>query len=484
MNRLADPWLLVWALLLAHFVTVNLIYLTMSVVGAVGNRRRAERVAAAGIDRDARSPLTIPVSVVIPAHNEEGGVVATVRSALRSRFPELEIIVVDDGSTDETLERLTRAFALEVIDRFHPSPLETRPVHRVHRSRHHPNLWVLEKQQGGKADACNAGINFARYRYVLLTDADCIFDSEAVLRIMQPVNFDPANIIGIGGNLRVLNGLSLKDSQEQSSRLPERLVAKFQVLEYATAFLANRIGWSEINAVHVLSGGFSAWRRDVLLELGGFTSRTTHEDIELTLRIHRHYREANRPYRLVSLPDPVVWTEVPETWHGLYTQRKRWQRVLLEVMWLNRRMWFNPRYGVVGTLAMPYLLVYEALGPFVELAAYVLTALLFATGRLDLELLVAFLAFSICLNALVRISSLIVDLRYHGRGEGRRTVGQILLLSGLAFIEYILFRPVVLGARIVAFFEFLSGRRTWERVQRRDNPQARPKTASIQNGAT
>ena len=476
MSALNPYWLILWGAFLAHFFTVNLIYLTMIVAGTVENRRRTRRTTVAGFDRDAGSPLTIPVSVIIPAHNEECGIADAVWSVLRSRFPEFEVIVIDDGSTDGTLELLRRTFDLEVVDRFYPQPLQTRPIRRVHRSSTHRNLWVLEKTQGGKADACNAGINFARYRYVLFSDGDSLFHSEALLRTMQPVNFDPGAIVGVGGNLRVLNGLSVRDGKVERSGLPRRIPAMFQVLEYATAFLTNRLGWSAINAVHVLSGCFSAWRRDVLLDLGGFTSETTHEDIEFTIRVHRHFLEEGKDYRLMSLADPVVWTEVPDTWTGLYRQRKRWQRVLFEVMWQNKRMWFNPRYGTVGTLAMPYLLVYEAFGPFIELAALILTIVLFVTGVIGLELLLVFLALSFGLNALVRIGSLMVDLRYHGDREGRRTVLQIIGLSGLAFIEYAAFRPVVLAARIMAFFEFLGNRRTWERVERSGATRERPAT--------
>lgn len=465
-------WLVLWGLFLAHFVIVNLIYLSLVLVGALANRRRARRVGNAGLDRVARSPLTIPVSVIIPAHNEEDGVVAAVQSVLRSTFPEFEVIVVDDGSSDATLTRLRDAFELRVVERFQPRPLVTEKVHRVFRSDTHRNFWVVEKEQGGKADACNAGINLARYRYVLITDADCVFHSEALLRTMQPVNFDPAHIVGVGGNLRVLNGLHVEEGRVTGSALPPRLPARFQILEYATAFLTNRLGWSALNAMHVLSGGFNVWRRDAILEMGGLTSETTHEDIEITFRAHRHFRDAKRDYRLVSLPDPVIWTEVPETWKGLYVQRKRWQRVLFEVVWMYRRMWFNPRYGTMGTLGMPYLLIFEAIGPFVELAAYIMTIVLLIAGLVGVELLLAFLALSFGLNAVVRISSLLLDLRYHGDADGRRSVGEILVLCGLAFVEYIVFRPVVLVARIAAFFEFLRGHRGWERVTRNGHSAA------------
>jgi cellulose synthase/poly-beta-1,6-N-acetylglucosamine synthase-like glycosyltransferase len=452
---MTGAWLVVWAALLAYLVSANLVQLALLVAGALGNRRREREVRNDELDRVARSGLTIPVSVIIPARDEEGRIVDAVRSVLRSRFPELEVIVVDDGSVDGTLDRLRAAFDLEVVDRFYPRPFRTRTVRAIHRSRTVPGLWVLQKDPGGTADACNAGVNFARYRYVLVTHADCVFHPEALLRTMQPVNFDPGHIVGAGGNLRVLNGLTVRDGRVTGSALPPTLPARFQVLEYATAFQANRLGWSALNAVHLLSGRFSAWRRDLLLELGGFASGAAHEDVDLTVRVHRHFREQGREYRMLSLPDPVVWTEVPATWRGLVRQRMRWQQVLLEVLWRHRDIWGRPRYGAAGTLAIPYLLLFEALGPFIELVALGLTAVLAVLGVLPAPLLLAFLALTFGLLALVRMGSLALEFRYHDRGVARRSGVQALHLCALALLEGVAFRPVILAARALATLRFL-----------------------------
>jgi len=458
----------IYVVLLAHFLTVQLIYFLLLLTSLAGAARRWRESRETDLDRLAESSLTMPVSVIVPAWNEEAGVVHTVQSVLRSRHPQFEVLVVDDGSTDATVRRLVDAFDLTSDEAFYPEPLETEPVEQVLRSRVDARLRVLRKRNGGKADAVNAGVNIARYRWLALTDADCVFHPEALLRVCRAIGRDPEHVVAAGGQLRLLNGMRVRDGEIVEMRQPRSLVARFQVVEYLGAFIGNRIGWSVLNGVPVLSGGFSAWRRDVVLELDGFTEETTHEDIEMTLRIHEAMRRRREPYRIVSLPDPIVWTEGPERWRDLYMQRKRWQRVVFECVWRFRRMLFNPRYGVVGTMTMPHLLLYEALGPFLELAAWGLTIWLAIAGLLDWSLLGLFLLLLVALNAATRILSLATDAWHYGAYPPRA----LITLPLLALLEYPIYRPTILAARVVAFLEFLTGRRTWERVQRSERATA------------
>jgi cellulose synthase/poly-beta-1,6-N-acetylglucosamine synthase-like glycosyltransferase len=443
-------WLLLWALGLAYFVAGGTIRLVLLVAGSIGNHRRARQLRNAGLDHIARSPLTIPVSVVIAARDDERTIVDTVHSLLRSSFPELEVIVVDDGSRDATLDRLRDAFELDVVDRFYPRPITTRPVRQILRSRTSPNLWVLAKDAGGRADALNAGTNLARYRYVLVTHGGCVFAPQALLRTMQPVNFDPGHIVGAGGNLHVLNGLHLRAGRVHGASLPDGLPARFQVLEYATAFQANRLGWSALNAVYILPAHFGVWRRDVVLELGGFDTDQAHEDIDFTLRVHRAFRDEGRDYRMVSLPDPVVWTAAPASWRELFAQRRRWHRALLQTLWRFRAMWLNPRYGAVGTLALPWLLLFHAAAPFIEIGTVALTVGLLATGVIGLDLLAAFLVLAYGTIAIVRIGSLVLDLRYHTCPNARPSLPQVLALCATALLEVATARPVIAAARLSA----------------------------------
>ncbi len=454
---------LTYAFFLIYFLTLNFIYFVLLILAFIGSIRRLYEAKYTDFELTARSGLTIPVSVVIPAYNEELGIVNAVYSALNSIHPEFEVIVVNDGSTDRTLAVLKQEFDLEARDIFYRQQLPTRRVRRVYRSRRYPKLWVIDKENGGKADALNAGVNLAHYRYVVTTDADSIFHPQGLLRIVRMVNLDPARIVGIGGQIRVGNGLKVEKGHVRSTRLPRRLVVNFQVIEYLSSFLGNRVGWSEINSVLVISGAFGMWRRDVFIELGGMTSDTTHEDIEFTFRVHEAFRRRRLPYRIVFIPDPIVWTEVPNNWRGLFRQRRRWQRVVNEVFWKFRRMLLDPSYGSVGLLGMPYLLIYEIFGPFIELFSYAALIAAVSLGAFELKLFLLFLIVSLGLTSSLRIASVFIE-QYSFRTYPLRALPRLFLL---ALFENVCYHQFVSIARIPAFFDFLRGRKAWERVERR-----------------
>jgi cellulose synthase/poly-beta-1,6-N-acetylglucosamine synthase-like glycosyltransferase len=262
--------------------------------------------------------------------------------------------------------------------------------------------------------------------------------------------------------MRPLNGCEVRDGEVTGCDLPSRWLVRFQLMEYANVFLANRLGWSALNAVPVLSGGISLWRKDTLREMGGFSVTTTHEDLDTTIRLHQRFHEAEQDYRIVYLPDAVAWTEVPHTWRGIYRQRKRWQRALFESVWRGRKMWFNPRYGTVGMMLMPYLLLYEALGPIVEIMSWVLTLALLVLGIADPLLLLAFLVTAAGLTAATRLAALVIDLVFYQD----RSVGDLLRLGATGLLEFWIYRPYLLVARVHALAEFLTGHSEHERTER------------------
>lgn len=458
----SDLIAVLFALAVAHFITANLIALLLLGSALRSLRLRQRRTLQFEAPDAASSPLTLPLSAIVPAYNEEDSVVDSVLAILRGAIPELEVIVVDDGSTDGTVERVRDAFEMEPVPVMHHQPIPTRPIEQLLRSRRHSNVWLICKENGGKADALNAGANLARFRYLLMTDADSIFDPGSLLTAIAAVGFDPRSHVGVGGMVRVRNGMTVADGGIAERRLPPSLLGRFQVIEYAAAMTGNRAGWDAINGAPVLSGAFSIWRRDVVLELGGMTHETTHEDIEFTLRVHEHFRRRGEPYRITTLSDAVVWTEAPHRWRDLYAQRKRWQRVVYECVWRYRRMIGNPRYGEVGTITMTYMLLFEALGPFIEVGTIALVIALFVMDALSVAHLLLFVVFSAALVALTRIVSIAADSWTFQRFP----VSAMVRLSALALFELLLYRPVILAARIMAFPEFLSGRRTWERARR------------------
>jgi len=448
---------------LVYFLAINFIYIWLLVLAFSGSVKRVVEAKYTNFQLIASSHLTVPISVIIPAYNEEVSILNAVYSSLGLHYPEYEVIVINDGSTDSTLKVLIDEFELTPEDMFYRIEIKTKPITGIFRSKRYPNLLVIDKENEGKAEAINAGVNLSRYRYIVMTDADSIFDHEGILRISRRVNIDPSHIVAVGGQLRIANGLKVEKGEIVSKRLPERLVTKFQVVEYLGSFLGNRVGWSEINSVLVISGGYGLWRKDVFIELGGMTSETTHEDIEFTFRLHEHYRKNKMHYRIEFLPDPIVFTEAPETWRGVFVQRRRWQRVVNEVAWKYRRMFLRPRYGTVGMIGVPYMVIFETFGPFFELGSYLLVTATFIAGLLPLNLLLTFLLVSFGLTSVVRIASVFIE-QYSFRTYSIRSLPILFLLSLLENFGY---HQYIAVARLYAFFDVLLGRKQWERIPRK-----------------
>ncbi len=352
-----------------YLLLVYAAYAALIVVGLFENSVRRLESASQDYGTVASSRFTIPVTVILAAFNEESGVTASIRSLLAQDYPEFEVIVVNDGSTDGTLERLREDFSLEPAERFPRLLIETGRVRGYYESAAHPGLLVIDKENGGKADALNAGINAARFRYVCGVDADAIFFPDALLRGMRLVLSDPGRILGVTCHLAIAESPGRTASAPAGHRPVERRpLLAYQHLDYLRAFFNNRIAWSRLDFMLCAVGAFQIWRRDVLEELGGFARGFTCEDIELTFRIHETYLRAGRDYRILCLPDTVGVTEGPDTVRKLVAQRERWQRVILETVWSYRRMLGRPRYRSVGLLGVPYYVLSEVLAPVFEVA--------------------------------------------------------------------------------------------------------------------
>jgi cellulose synthase/poly-beta-1,6-N-acetylglucosamine synthase-like glycosyltransferase len=452
----------IFVALLGYFLIVNALYLGIT-ISAIFHLHAQRGRGYVDLDRLLASSATLPVSVIMPAYNESLVLKDAVTAMLASVYGEFEIIVINDGSTDATLQCAIADFSLEPRDVFHPVPLPTATVRGTYRSRRYPNLWLVDKHNGGGADALNAGLNLSHYPVVAHIDADCIVEPDALMHLMRPINFAPEEIVVVGATLRVANGLELTGGKITGVSLPARLVERFQLLEYLSAFVLNRLGWGSLNAMPVISGACGAWPKRLLLDLGGFSTQDTHCDIEATIHAHAALRSTGVPYRILNVPDATVWTQVPMSWHDLKLQRKRWQRVVFEVLWGYRRLIFNPRYGYFGLICMPYLLIFEGLGPFIESLGFAFVLVLAGLGVFSFKALLLFLCFSLGLSAIVRIVSLLADVLYF-RVYSRRS---LLTLAALAFLEPLVFHLAQLPQRIVAWFEFLRGQHTHETMVRK-----------------
>jgi cellulose synthase/poly-beta-1,6-N-acetylglucosamine synthase-like glycosyltransferase len=452
-----------WAALV-YFTLLGVSYVMFTAVSwrRLAAHRRAR--AYAPLDEIFASPFTPPVSVVLPAYNEEAGIVASVTSLLDLRYPRHEVIVVDDGSTDGTLDRLQEAFDLAPVREALRTRIETAPIRAAYVSRRHPNLWVVDKENGGKSDALNAGINAAAHVHVCAIDADVILEQDALLRAVKPFVDDPELVAAAGGIVRIANGCTIESGRLVRFGLPRSHLARFQVVEYFRAFLIGRIGFDAINGVLIISGAFGLFKRPLVEAIGGYARDTVGEDIELVARLHRYLRDRDEEYRIRFVPDPVCWTEAPEDFRTLARQRRRWQRGLGDTLWRHRRLIGNPRFGTLGMLTFPYFLLFEFFGAIFELLGLPVVLAAWLLGALSLEFFLAFLTVSVLLSVLLSIAAILLEeyaVRRHERGSDIAR----LVLYGLA--ESFGYRQLTAFWRCRGAVDLALGRREWGEMRRR-----------------
>jgi cellulose synthase/poly-beta-1,6-N-acetylglucosamine synthase-like glycosyltransferase len=454
-----------WVFLL-YFVGINAGYLAQNVIAAAGIRRylqTADQNEAAG----AFSTLDYPVSVIVPAYNESASIVTSVKAMLQLEYPDYELVVVNDGSKDDTLDKLIDEFELAPFPEAYRARVACKPVNAIYRSRRFDNLRVIDKQNGGsKADAINAGVNACRYPIVCVVDADSVLQPDSLRRVTRPFLEDPKTV-AVGGTVRIANGCTVRDGFLEKVGLPRNFLALVQVVEYLRAFLFGRMGWSPINGLLIISGAFGVFHKETLVEVGGYNPDAVGEDMELILRIHRKMKEQRREYRVVFVPDPVCWTDAPENLHDLKGQRVRWQHGLGQALFMNRSLIFNPRGGAVSWLAIPFYLVFELFGPIIEVAGFIFIVVCAWHGWLALPESVIFLAMAIGLGVLLSTSAIMLEeLSFHMYPKTR----QLLLLYFIAIVENFGFRQLTAIWRLQGLLRWLSGRKhAWQTITRSES---------------
>lgn len=410
-----------------------------------------------------RSPLTPPISILVPAYNEEASIVDSLNSLLALEYPTFEIVVVSDGSSDATVARVVEAFDLKRVDWPTPPFLTHEPVSAVYKPRGKLNLLVVDKANGGKADALNAGINFARFPLFCAIDADSVLEQDALVKTAVPFVEDPARTVVSGGLVRIANGCRIERGKVVEARLPSSPLPMFQVVEYLRAFFGARTGWSAVNGLLIVSGAFGLFRRDAVISAGGYSTDTVGEDMELVVRLHKTMRRKGVPYRIAYVPDPVCWTEAPESARVLRRQRRRWHRGSAEALLMHFQMLGNPRYRAAGMLGMPALLFFELLGPVIELAGYVLVVVAFATGAVSLELFFLFLAVSVLYGLILSFGAIALEDASFGRHHGWDQLSKVMLYAVLENAGY---RQLVHLWRVEGFWQLVR-RGEWGAMERR-----------------
>ncbi|HEV8196887.1 MAG TPA: glycosyltransferase [Gemmatimonadales bacterium] len=451
------------AMVLVYFVVLSAGYFITGLFAFRSLRRYVRRLRSLDIEDLLGSTGMPPITLIAPAFNEEATCVEATRSLLTLRYGDMEILVCNDGSKDRTMERLTEAFDLEEAFRLQTGDIPTAGIRGVYRSRVHHVLWVIDKDNGGKADTLNAGLNFCRTPLFCAMDADSLLEREALTRIVRPFVED-ASTIAAGGVIRIINGCTVEEGAVTDVRLPRELLPRFQVLEYLRAFLAGRMGWHELNSTLIISGAFGVFRRELVVEVGGYATDTVGEDMELVVRLHRHCLENKIPYSIGFVPDPVAWTECPSTLKVLGRQRDRWQRGLVEVLLRHRRMLLNPRYGRIGMLAYPYFVFLEMLSPLIEVLGYVGFFVALALGRVSTLYATAFLSVAIGLGIGLSFTAVALEelgfRRYPKRSDLYR-------LIWLAVAENFGYRQLTALWRLRGLVTVFRKAKGWGRMERR-----------------
>lgn len=465
--------LIVNVLIFSFFILIHLFYLFLLLVSVGGAYIQPRRARLLVPERLMDSVTTPPLTVVVAAHNEEATVVESIQALLGLRYPRLEVIVVNDGSDDNTLEELVRHFSLRRADLDSRGELATQPLRGFYLSTLDPRLVVVDKVQGGKSDALNAGLNLCWTPWVCTVDADSILEEDSLLRALRPALEDDL-VVATSGIVRIANGCRVAAGRVTRVGLPRESLPLFQVIEYLRGFLEGRLGWSWLNGLLIISGAFGIFRAGLLREIGGYARDTVAEDMDVVVRIHRHYRERRQPYQVLFVPDPVCWTEVPTTLATLARQRRRWHRGLMEVLSRHRALFFRPRLGLLGWLVLPYFFL-ELVAPVVELTGMALVPVLWWLGWLNNVAFVLYLLLAFFVGMLFSLWAVLVEEFTYRRYTRWRELVR-LLFYGL--VEHFGYHQMVLVWRLQGIIEYFRGRREWGAQRRAGFRRPRPAAAA------
>lgn len=416
---------------------------------------------------DRLDEIDIPVSIVVPAHNESVTIVQTIRSLLALDYPVYEIIVVDDGSSDDTASKVIETFGLQEIEASQRDDLRSRPIRQSY-SGHMDGVHILllVKENGGKADSLNAGINCACFPYFLCMDADSLLQKDALMEIVKPV-MEHENVVACGGLIRIVNGAVFQDGRVVKYRIPYRILVGTQMLEYDRSFLGSRLFLNRFNGNLIVSGAFGLFQKKAVLQVGGYSTDSLGEDMDLVMKLHTYFRLNRRPYTIEYVPKAVCWTQAPSSVKDIFVQRRRWHIGLMQCLNKYWRMFLSFDFGALGWLSYPYYLFYEYLSPFIELAGVVVTLLALWFRLINFSYMVTFFLVYFVFGVFMSVSAFLARVYSQNVLVTRRDIGRVCLM---AVVEAFFTRFVVLAARISALFRLRRKKMEWGSITRTENP--------------
>lgn len=457
--------------LLAYYsISINTIYIALLFMSYKNVRKQSRLWKIKNVSMMYRNQMIPSISIVAPAYNEELTVVESAKSLLNLNYPDYELIIVNDGSKDETLLKLIEAFNLVRIEYQFTESLETAPIRGIYKNPSLPRMIVVDKSNGGKADALNAGINVSNKTYYCGIDADSLLETDALLKLASMTLDESVETPALGGNIFPINGCSVDSGHITDIRIPKNYLARFQTIEYVRAFMAGRLGWQEINSLLIISGAFGLFRKDRIIGIGGYLTEkgqykkdTVGEDMELIVRITRMMHEAKQSFKILYAFNANCWTEVPEDIKSLKNQRFRWHKGLIDILYFHKKMLFNKDYHRTGLIAVPYFLIFEAIGPMIEIQGYIMVVLAAILGILDKNIAILLFISTILMGIIVSLSALLIAEKENNYFKLR----DLLKLIAYAIIENFGPRQMISFWRVQGLFNIIGGETGWGDIRRK-----------------
>jgi cellulose synthase/poly-beta-1,6-N-acetylglucosamine synthase-like glycosyltransferase len=448
-----------------YYLSGNLVYLLALIIALKTSAVHQRGIESFRLRWITESPLVPPITLLVPAHNEQKSIRVSIRNLLELDYPELEVIVINDGSSDRTLHELQDEFQLRPTRMVYVQEVPCAEIRGLYRSDTDPRLLVIDKESvGSKADAVNAGLNAALSPYVCIVDSDSMLERDSLLRIMVPVLADPKHVVGVGGIIRILNGSEIRGGQLTRVRLPRKSIEIIQVIEYLRAFLIGREAWAQGNMMLIISGAFGLFRTDLIRAIGGYRARAIGEDFDLVLRLHRYLLEKGQEYRIQFVPDPVCWTEAPSDLKSLARQRARWHKGLMDTLRQNIDMLFRPPYGRVGALALPYLWIYELFAPIIELGGIVTIIVAAVLGDLSRDFFIQFMIFGYAFATMISIGAVLQEELTYKRYSDWQDVARLVTYC---FFEHLPYRQLHMVWRLQGLWQYVRGDMSWKPLERK-----------------
>ncbi|MHC1690337.1 MAG: glycosyltransferase [Bacteroidales bacterium] len=442
-------------------------YMIMSVLSGLELIKYKKKNSFVDYSAIISSPLAPSLTILAPSYNEGNTIIENIRSLLSLHYGDFEVVIINDGSKDDTMEKIIQHYHLVKVDYFVNYTIPTKPVRSVYKSTNkaYNRLTVIDKENGGKADSLNAGINLSNKNYVVCIDVDCILEEDALLKLVKPfLENNKERVIATGGVIRAVNSCEVKDGKIVKVNLPSNLIARLQALEYNRTFLMGRVAWSRINGLLLISGACGVFDREIVIKAGGYDSKTVGEDMELIVRMRRYMYENDLKCRVVYIPDPLCWTEVPETLKILSRQRNRWTRGTIETLLKHKSLFFNPKYGNLGMLGIPYWFFFEWMAPFVEAIGIVYVILIIAIGTPNWPIFIILMGFTYFFAIVFSAWSILFDEFSFPRYRRNRDIVKLILIS---LIEPIVYHPFNVWFALKGNYHYFTGVRSWGKMERK-----------------